>query len=393
MPTARLLDLTRLMSRAGRVLTGIDRVERAYLDRLMADPVPAFGLIRTSLGYLLLDRDGMAAMAQAVASGDWGHPDRLSRLSRKLDASRKSAETFLRRIAIARSVPFVVGPMLRRSLPAGTSYLNVGHSNLTERTLGAVRQIPGATMTVMIHDTIPLDWPDLQRVGTVEEFAGKLARVSRLADRVLCPSQVVRADLERHCAALGRVPPITVTPLGVTVPVPDPAALPPHLDVKTPYFVSLGTIEPRKNHALLLDVWDRLGPTPPTLFICGSRGWRNDDVFARLDVKPLGIVELPGLSDGAVAALLAGARALLFPSLAEGFGIPLVEAAAQGTPVICGDLAICHEVLGDRAVYLNLNDLYGWENSVKSATIVPIPARPFIPPDWTAHFKIVLSVT
>ncbi len=393
-PPARLLDLTRLLSRAGRTLTGIDRVERAYLRELIARPVPVFGLVRTSLGYLLLDRPGMAGMDAALGGNEWGKPGLLSRLSVKSGPTRKSAETLLRRLALARCLPPGLGRMLQRHLPAGSVYLNIGHSNLTDRVLTAIRDVRDLRITVMIHDTIPLDLPDLQRPGSVEDFGAKLSRVSRYADLILCPSAVVRADLKRHLSALGRVPALAAIPLGVTLPVPDPGALPAGLDLSRPYFVALGTIEPRKNHALLLDVWDELGSEPPTLFICGSRGWLNTDIFARLDAKPPGIVELSGLSDGAVAALLSGARALLFPSIAEGFGIPMAEAAALGTQVLCGDLAICREVLGDAGVYLPLNNHYVWKDQVLSVVSqAPVARNRFVPPDWDTHFKTALGMT
>jgi glycosyltransferase involved in cell wall biosynthesis len=393
-PVARLLDLTRLLSRAGRNLTGIDRVERAYLLELLKRPTPLFGLVRTSLGYLLLDRKAFIALDASLVSGFWGKADLLSRLASKGSPERKKAESLLRGLSVARCLPVGLGRMLRQHLPAGTEYFNVGHSDLTPRVLAALRQVPNIRLSIMIHDTIPLDYPALQRPGTPGDFAAKLALVGRHADRVLCPSQVVEADLRRHLALLGPVPEVIAVPLGVTVPRPDPARLPAHVDLTRPYFVVLGTIEPRKNHALLLDVWEALGPDRPTLFVCGRRGWLNADVFARLDAHPPGVVELPGLPDEAVAALLKEARALLFPSIAEGFGIPLVEAAALGTPVLCGDLAICREVLGDAAVYLPLNDHYVWIQHVMAAVShAPAVNRTFVAPDWATHFKTVLGMT
>lgn len=401
-PTARLLDVTRLMSRAGRMLTGVDRVELAYLKHLIADDVPALALARTSLGYVLLDRAGMGAIARAAQAGTWGRPDLLSRLSRRLDPPRQAAQALARRHAVARCLPPGLGRMLRRRLPVGTHYLNIGHSNLTARVLRAVRQVPQSRIAIMIHDTIPLDWPDMQRPGTVAAFRAKLMRAGQAADLILCPSASAAADIARHLAPVGRVPPIRPVHLGVTLTPPDPAALPPGLDLRAPYFVTVGTIEPRKNHVLLLDVWAALGPTPPRLFICGSRGWRNEDVFARLDAHPPGITELPGLSDAALsdaalAALVQGATGFLFPSRAEGFGLPPVEAAALGVPVICGDLAIWREVLGETPVYLEPLDLYSWVKAVQNLLSGP-PAdaqakAPDPPPGWAAHFKIALSDT
>ncbi|SMY07104.1 glycosyltransferase family 4 protein [Flavimaricola marinus] len=390
-PLARLLDLTRLVSRAGRVLTGVDRVEREYAFALLDDAVPVWGLVHTALGYVLLDESGIRTILHAGDTGDWGTPDLLSQLSRRLDPKRQAGQSFARRHAVRRATTRGLGRMLRGHLPAGTACLNVGHSNLGSRSLAALRSIPQSRVIVMIHDTIPLDHPEMQRDGTVSGFAAKLQRVGQMADLILCPSEVSKSDILRH---IGQpAPPVLAVPLGVRPTVPKQEELPAGLDLSTPYFVSLGTIEPRKNHALLLDIWDELGGAGPRLFICGSRGWNNEAVFARLDAKPAGVTELAGLSDGAVAALLAGSNGLLFPSVAEGFGLPLAEAAALGVPVICGDLAICREVLGQSAVYLPVTDRYLWKNTIEDAADnrhQRDTQRVFDPPTWDEHFKNVL---
>ncbi|EAR52996.1 Mannosyltransferase [Oceanicola granulosus HTCC2516] len=376
------------MSRAGRVLTGVDRVERAYLAELIGRGEPLFALARSTFGYLLLDRAGAAAFLRHVDSGDWGRPAGLSRLARRLTPAQRAAEARTRRLAIARCSRRGLARMLARRLPGGTAYLNLGHTNLTDRVLTAVRALPGARVSVFVHDTIPLDHPEWQRDGAPERFAGFLRRAGR-ADRLLTSSQSVVADIRRHVAA---PPPITAMPLGTDLA--EPEATTPRPD--EPYFVALGTIEPRKNIALLLDVWERLPSPRPRLLLCGARGWRNEDTFARLDRGIDGVEERPGLSDAAIAALLTGARALLFPSRAEGFGLPLVEAAARRTPVVCGDLAICREVLGPHGIYLDVGDAYVWEKTImqlSSGPPGPGPRDPFTPPSWADHFKVVLSVT
>ncbi|SDE66869.1 glycosyltransferase family 4 protein [Limimaricola pyoseonensis] len=389
-PAPWLLDLTRLQSRAGRARTGIDRVERAWLAAALDRPGPVFGLLRSALGVLLLDRAGMARFAAAHDADAWGGIDRLSWLARRLDPARAAAESLSRSLSVARAPRALLGPMLRRHVPPGALYLNVGHAHLEPATLRAVRRA-GLRVVVLVHDTLPLDLPWAARPGTPAPFDAKLRAVARHADRVIVTARATARDVERHLARHGRVPDIAVAPLGVSVARPDPAALPPGLDLSAPYMVALGTIEPRKNHALLLDVWAALGPAAPRLYICGARGWNNDAVFARLDAGVAGVTELPGLSDGAVAALLAGARALVFPSLAEGYGLPPLEAAAMGVPVLCADLPVCRELLGDAAVYLDPRDRYGWEAALRAAATRP-PAQPGLaPPGWARHVALALA--
>ncbi len=389
MSGALLLDLTRLQSRAGQRHTGIDRVERAWLDACLAGPAPVYGLLRTGPGYLLLDRSGMARFAAACDSGDWGRADLLSRAFRRLTPAQQAAQSLSRRHAIGRCPRAGLRRMLARHLPQGGRYLNTGHANLSASGLAALRRA-GLRCAVLIHDTIPLDLPRMSRPGSAARFEALLSAVACHADRVIVSADTTRVAVAAQLRRLGGAPGIIVAPLGVALPqAGDPPA---GLDLDPPFFVALGTIEPRKNHALLLDVWDRLGPGAPRLLICGSRGWNNRAVFDRLDAKPANVVELPGLPDAAVAALLLRARALLFPSLAEGYGLPPLEAAALGTPVVCGDLAICRELLGPRAVYLDPHDRYLWQTEVERLAATSRPDLPrFDPPGWAAHVNAVLG--
>ena len=160
-------------------------------------------------------------------------------------------------------------------------------------------------------------------------------------------------------------------------------------------FVVLGTIEPRKNHALLLDVWGRLGADAPTLHIIGRRGWMNEDVFARLDRFPRGVIEQGALSDERTAELIAGARALLFPSFAEGYGLPLGEALAMRCPVIASDLRALKEVGGVVPEWLPPDDAAAWEamaqdyarhgSERRAAQINRM--QDWRAPTWAAHFE------
>jgi glycosyltransferase involved in cell wall biosynthesis len=398
MPQARLLDLSRLVSRLGQgPLTGIDRAELAYLQRLAGEPGDFFGLVRTGLGFLLLDRAGALRLADQINQGALPKATILSRIIARGSPDRARALSFVRTLAVARAPRVLLARMLRKKLPVRTIYINVGHTNLTNRVLCAVRALDRSKIVVMIHDTIPLDHPEYCRADTIEPFARKLANVAKHADLVLHLTEDARTKTEAHFSRLGRVPPGVTYGLGVVLPDVDARQLPAGLAPKEPYFVVVGTIEPRKNHALLLQVWadlaTRTSPVPD-LYIVGKRGWNNAAVLTQLDALPpeSPIKILPNLPDEAVLALVQGARALLFPSFAEGYGLPPIEAASLGTPVICADLAVIREVMADFPVYLSPTDSYSWVETIilLSGDARRSQSKRFDPPTWENHFLKVL---
>lgn len=389
-----MIDITRLIRRAGRVLTGVDRVEMAYVSALISDVVPLFGLARTPFGYVLVDRGGLIDLVgRLTGTATFSAPDFLSRIQLNLSVDEQSAQTDLRKLATARCLPAKLPAMLARHVPKGASYVNVGHSNLTKRVLRAVKTGLGGTIAVMIHDVIPLDFPDYQRAGTVKKFRKKLELTGEYADVVLYNSADTQTRSEAYLRNWGHVPTGIVAHLATDVPQPNPDFTCP----AAPYFVTIGTIEPRKNHGFLLDIWEEMGDVAPQLHICGGRGWNNEAVFARLDALPEGskIIEHPSLSDSDLAALLKGSNGLLFPSLAEGFGLPPIEAANLGVPVLANTLNVLQETLGDIPIYAGVSDRYLWIKTVKELAQADPETRKigaYSPILWTDHFKIVLRM-
>ncbi|WP_197922290.1 glycosyltransferase family 4 protein [Thiosulfatihalobacter marinus] len=409
-PPARLFELTRALSVYGRRPSGVDRVCLAYLKALCDAPEPCFGLARTRLGYVLLDQDGVAGiLARLEGRIRWGAPDLVSRLLRQRGDTRRVTEAELRRHSIARAIPSRLGQMLARRLPPGIVYINVDQANFSATKLHAIKQVRNARVTLFLHDAIPLDHPEFQTPQSVQRFAGYMQAAADHGDLILTNSNASRDSLIRHFAGIGAHLPIRVAHLGVDVDFFQNGNNQAAPVVPDPYFLCLGTIEPRKNIGLLLDVWEQLAarqdPTDmPHLVICGRRGWMVEDLLARLDRSPLKgrvIHEFNDLGDGALFGLLRGARALLFPSLAEGFGLPPAEAAVLGVPVIANDLPVLREILEDYPIYADVTDSYSWEKAVLSLVWNHPPPegrggqtdKEYSAPSWRAHFNAVLRVT
>jgi glycosyltransferase involved in cell wall biosynthesis len=191
---------------------------------------------------------------------------------------------------------------------------------------------------------------------------------------------------------------VAVTPLGIDVVAPDPATPIP----RRPYFVFVGTIEPRKNLSLLLDVWEHLAATLPSgslpgLVLVGRRGWEERRVLGRLDTvieRYPEVREYPDMPDPARAAMVAGARALLFPSLAEGYGLPPLEALSLGVLPVCAPLPVYRETMGEAAVYASPADLYQWAGIVgdlMTSPVVPMADGMWKPPSWDDFVNSVLA--
>jgi glycosyltransferase involved in cell wall biosynthesis len=132
-----------------------------------------------------------------------------------------------------------------------------------------------------------------------------------------------------------------------------------HLQLPARYLLAIGTIQPRKNYARLIEAYASLGykPDEGALVIVGKPGWRAEHV-AEIEAKAkhAGVILAGHVSDAEKDALLANATTYVFPSLYEGFGMPILEAQAAGAPVITSNTSSCPEVAGDGALLVNPTD-------------------------------------
>ena len=138
-----------------------------------------------------------------------------------------------------------------------------------------------------------------------------------------------------------------------------------------PYFVVCGAIEPRKNHLLLLRVWcrllQRIGQAAPRLVIVGSPAHQGRNIIRQfLEAPELRnhVTVVSGLASPSLREVMANAAGVLMPSLAEGFGLPVIEALTVGTPVLASNLPVHCEVGGDLAIYLDPTDEVAWFDAI-----------------------------
>ncbi len=229
------------------------------------------------------------------------------------------------------------------------------------------RRRPGAPpAAVYVHDLAfrlrPAEVPWQQRAyfGTV------LAPALRQAAAVLVPSETTRRDLLAAYPVPGLEGRVTVVPEGVTSPAA-PGPLPE--GIEPGFILSVGTVEPRKNYPRLLAAYRRLRSRPgalpivtgrragvPQLVIVGRPGWAYGDTLQRIQAE-LGVRYLGHADEPTLAALYEYASLLAYPSLYEGFGLPLLEAMANGVPAVIGKSGGLPELAGGSAIEVDAEDI------------------------------------
>lgn len=255
--------------------------------------------------------------------------------------------------------------------PRNAAFLNVSQFPIWRPNyLSWLSKRPDMRAVFFLHDLLPFEYPEFFRAFEVRRHAGRLASIVRHAAGVIVASESTKSSFDRYLRVRGlTAPPVLVSPLPVsplfTSPLPEFMAR-----VGRPgqrYFITIGTLEPRKNHLFLLQVWRelrwRMGAATPKLVLVGIRGWDNEnvvDMLERCDALKESVVEAPRLSTSGLRQLMAGCEAVLMPSFAEGFGLPVVEAVATGTPVIASDIDVFRNIDSPLVQLVDPLDGLGW---------------------------------
>jgi glycosyltransferase involved in cell wall biosynthesis len=416
-----LFDATHLVVRQGVATpTGIDRVDHAYavefgrageiaagVQCLFAKPrllkAETVGHLAEQLSIrwredIALAEDPVFNVFRGfVLQGGAGAPAELQ--TRKRPESL--AQAWGRRIAVGR---WLAANESGPTVPEGALFLNLTQNpTLTPRAGRFLARRPDLKGVFLVHDLIPIDFPEFFAAGRKKDFDQVLDVMFAHGHAFITTTEAVKARLLEERKRRGAGPaPVLVAPLplppGFDEPLPFDRRL---LDAG--YVIAVGTLEPRKNHWLLLNLWRemlRAGDEPPRLLIVGARGWENASLTKMLDGTPEfrgRVLHLSGLGNAGLRMAIAHARALLMPSFVEGYGIPVIEAAALGTPVIASSGTVFHDVSQGLATLVDPLDGPGWREAVLAAARAPslkaagrpAPLPGFMPPTERAYFEHV----
>jgi glycosyltransferase involved in cell wall biosynthesis len=397
-PRDVIIDIARLATRFSRpVPNGIDRVDLGYAQYFLSSERGGQGAVLGPTGPRAVANPAARQIVAAIAT-HWRETGRAEddqayqQLGRFLDGgsrhvasgpSQQNKDQSSRRISgalvkllrdgavLGRGAMFP-GQSLAKTVPQDAVYLNISQFPLwIDGYFRWLDRRPDVRAVFFIHDLLPIEYPEFFPAAEAHRHARRLEVLARRAAGIIVASHHTRRALEAYFVARGRsAPPICVCPLPVTANISggdEPAPLRRH-----PYFVSVGTLEPRKNQLFLLNIWrdlvDTLGADTPRLVLVGARGWDNENVVDMIErcarIKPY-VIETGCLSTPALRQVMRGARAVLMPTFAEGFGLPVAEAQAAGVHVIASDIPSFRDLQGTLITLLDPLDGPSWLSSIQ----------------------------
>lgn len=403
---------------------GVDRIDYGYLSYLLDHwPEDVFGVMPTLIGPRYFSR-GEVLKARARLDRLWSETidpkqdPALERLIRRFD------DPFLPELpAKPRGFLPGLGGIMRigqlllgdgyssigkpiTALPQGSVYLDVGHYGLTfPRAFRWKSKRPDIKTVFMIHDAIPLEYPEFVAEETFRAHQRLIMKTAKYANSLIVPTRsagkAVQEALAQH---RGR-------PIGIhAIPLPIDDLFQPEMPsipalANHPYFLICGAIEPRKNHRLLIAVWQELirryDTHAPKLVVAGSPGHASGEIIQELQASEelrRHIILTSGLSSPALAQLMAGARAILMPSFVEGFGLPPAEGLTVGTPTLLSDIPAHREAVGQFGEFLPTKNPDPWVEAIEALCDTTLfrarkaSIRAFRPTRWTDYMAKVSEV-
>jgi glycosyltransferase involved in cell wall biosynthesis len=393
-------DVTRLISRRFNAhATGIDRVDCHCLDQYLQDDNVQLRFVARVRGELVYFSSQLFIDYYKQLKDCWfGKSNSVSPwLTSKLEClgytdnclglklSQKKLVRFLTRSLYSFSSSFI--GYLRSLISTKTTdnnntynkviYFDASHQglarnkNLLDQFLHATK----AKATVYLHDLIPITHPEYTRAGQTDIFKRYIDNILSHKPDCICASRYTENIVKEYAKAQDyQVTSLQVCYPQINPPATDSANVSNYIRelAKQDYCIIVGTIEPRKNHLMLLNIWRSFVDSGvlniPKLYIVGARGWENEQVIDMLErcsqIQPF-IEEINGANDTEVKYLLKSSRSLLFPSFVEGYGLPLIEAQNLGKPIIASNISVFNEIVtNNNAKLISLDRIDLWKQAI-----------------------------
>lgn len=404
-------DVTRLVHRGKfSTPTGIDRVDINYIHYFLNhDNFTVYLLFQNNSVFYCLDSkvffEELYKKWILSESSDFDFQSYLGRCL-KLKRNAKVEKIGNHSITPPSCIDNSLLKVAMNNINARSIYINTSHHGIGNcEAYQFFKVVCRAKIVFYLHDIIPIDWPEYVREGDDLNHVKRVKAISECADLVLVNSEYTKSRFKEFIENnRWRVPEVSTMTIGVEEGFFDKIK---KENIKNPYagekyFVYVSTIEPRKNHLLLLYIWRDLilhkkTKKMPKLILVGKRGWKNENVVDILDksiVLKNSVVELNNISDDLLISIMEGATAVLYPSFDEGWGMPIVEAIAMNVPVICSDIRAHRESGQGLVKYINPIDSKRWEEEIEAActdnkykekAIAKYEEYEF--PTWSAHFN------
>lgn len=372
--SARLyVDVTELAIRQGR--TGVQRVTREILRALLDAPPPGFRV------QPVCARPGQSYMCATVPVGRFASPLLLT------EGARRAGESPDTRGVDRDRIPNVKGvSMAEVSLTPQSGDIFLGLDHAMDAVIANADQLAsmrehGVRLWFVCNDVLPLARPDWFPPDVSPKFRTWLQTIARVGDGIACISRATESALRARLGAMDitRIRPIALAHFALgsdpvaegDVPIPPARAVMVERLRGVPAFLMVGTLEPRKGHAQTLEAFNRLWSegADVLLVVAGFPGWLTEVTQRRIrhhDEFGKRLFWFMDADDALLDALYRSCTALLAPSEGEGFGLPLVEAARHGLPILCRDLLVFREVAGEHAVYFTGLDRDSLANAIRT---------------------------
>ena len=268
----------------------------------------------------------------------------------------------------------------------------------------------GCRIITFVHDLIPIRYPQFNAPGAQASFERWLQGTMRITESYVCVSRTTQEDLQEYMRSLEISPSrYRFLPLHLGCDItPDQTegglirkSVQEIFHGRNSVYLTVSTIEPRKNHALILDAFEELWKkgSDATLLIIGRIGWEVEDLVDKILRHPEyghRFTMLNDVNDTELLYCYRRSKAMIFASFTEGFGLPIVEALASGLPVLASDTSIHREVAGEHALYFDPHlpkELAAILERIERGSLDPadrLPGRPILP-TWEESTRSLLE--